>query len=159
MPSQPGGSTAAGLLNATMQYQTRHLVARVPMRYAGADLQPGDEFAASLADARYLTRNGRAQELAASAAQTALNLPPPAALEPAPDAPAAPAPAPAPRRTRRKPAAEPLPAAPADAAPAHDMRFDTPPPEQTGNSLQAELQDHDDGNYSSDLLTSTRGVI
>jgi hypothetical protein len=138
-----------------MQYQTRHLIARVPMRYAGAQLQPGDEFAASQADARYLTRHGKADELQPTPAQAALPMPPLPELELAP--------APAPRRTRRKPAAktvadEPAAAPAADDGPPgyrHDPRFDPLPP-ATGISLQA-AADHDDGHYSSDLLTRTRG--
>lgn len=155
-----------------MQYHTRHLVACVAMRYAGMQLQPGERFHASPADARYLTRNGKAMEPPWQQQQAPelplLELPSANGTATTGDAaPAAPA---VRRRTRAKLTAQPAQLAaqpdvtalekPPQAAaaadmPRHDMRFDPPPP-PTGVNLDTALLDDEHG---SDLLTRTRGVL
>lgn len=92
-------------------YETRHLVALVPMRHEGFELQPGDHFAASEIDARYFVSRKRAR-LDAPVAMLSLLAPAPEQPEVKPEQPevnstaAEPDPAPAPvrRTTRRAPA-------------------------------------------------------
>lgn len=43
-----------------MEYQTRKLVASKEFRHMGQDLTPGMPFEATMADARYLTKHGKA---------------------------------------------------------------------------------------------------
>jgi outer membrane biosynthesis protein TonB len=81
-------------------YETRHLIALLPMRYEGFELKPGDQFSASAVDARYFITRGKARSVEQPVHVTA---PAPA---PAPE----PAPAPAPEP-------EPEPASEAESAP------------------------------------------
>lgn len=59
-----------------MEYQTRNMTAARPMRYDRVELQPGDPFVATMVDARYLIRTGRATFAAADPAPVVAVAPP-----------------------------------------------------------------------------------